>query len=126
MAACGFLCAAASCVAEEHVVVVEPAPASQAVVLSEADFQPLLSPHGEWIHVPPHGLVWRPSVAVVGADFVPYATGGEWVYTDYGWSFETQWEWGWAPFHYGRWCFVPEVGRWDGSGYPATCGHPRG
>ena len=25
------------------------------------------------------------------------------VHTDYGWSYESDWEWGWAPFHYGRW-----------------------
>jgi hypothetical protein len=110
MVVCGFLCAVAGCVTEEQVVVVEPAPAPPQVVLSEADFQPLLAPHGEWIDVPPHGLVWRPHVAVVGVGFVPYATSGEWVYTDHGWSFETEWEWGWAPFHYGHWCFVSEVG----------------
>src|SRR5205809_2680548 len=66
-------------------------------------FYDSLSPYGDWVYVGRFGRVWRPSPAVVGVGFRPYATGGEWVYTDYGWSFETEWDWGWAPFHYGRW-----------------------
>jgi hypothetical protein len=28
---------------------------------------------------------------------------GHWAYTDYGWTWVSDYEWGWAPFHYGRW-----------------------
>jgi len=47
---------------------------------------------------------------VVGVDFRPYGPGGHWVYTDYGWSFESDWSWGWAPFHYGQWYLEPVYG----------------
>jgi hypothetical protein len=69
-------------------------------------FDAVLSPHGEWVLIAPYGRVWRPHRHVVGIDFMPYVTGGEWVYTDYGWIFETRWDWGWVPFHYGRWFYA--------------------
>jgi hypothetical protein len=66
-------------------------------------FEQDLSPYGQWIDVPGVGRVWKPDANEVGEDFVPYSTGGTWGYNDYGWSFNTGWSWGWAPFHYGRW-----------------------
>jgi hypothetical protein len=62
-----------------------------------------LAPHGSWVNVPEWGEVWRPSVAIVGRDFVPYESDGTWVASEYGWVFESRFDWGWAPFHYGRW-----------------------
>jgi hypothetical protein len=62
-----------------------------------------LSPYGEWVVVADVGRVWRPSVTIVGADFVPYSSGGHWVLTGEGWVFESDYPWGWGPFHYGRW-----------------------
>lgn len=71
-------------------------------------FRTTLNPYGQWLDVPVCGRrlgrVWRPDPRVVGPGFAPYRTGGEWVATDAGWSFESDWDWGWAPFHYGRWC----------------------
>ncbi|HZH04492.1 MAG TPA: DUF6600 domain-containing protein, partial [Myxococcaceae bacterium] len=67
------------------------------------NFEAALNPHGTWIQVSGLGRVWQPAPAVVGGDFVPYVTGGSWVYTQAGWTFHSQWDWGWAPFHYGRW-----------------------
>ena len=99
-----------------------------------ADFDQSLSPYGEWVDLPEYGRVWRPYESNVGADFRPYATGGHWVYTDYGWSFESDYPWGWAPFHYGRWmvrpgsCLGSGLGRlalWRrgrGLGPPRACG----
>jgi hypothetical protein len=49
-----------------------------------------------------HGRVWVPNKAVVGADFRPYAR-GHWAHTEYGWTWVSDYSWGWAPFHYGRW-----------------------
>jgi hypothetical protein len=46
----------------------------------------------------------------VGPDFVPY-TNGHWVYTELGWSWESAYDWGWAPFHYGNWVWS-EGGYW--------------
>ena len=50
----------------------------------------------------------RPSL--VGADFTPYYTGGHWVLTEFGWTWVSDWSWGWAPFHYGRWIIVSGYG----------------
>src|SRR5262249_7535871 len=66
-------------------------------------FQETLAPYGEWIVVAPYGRVWSPRMGEVGPDFRPYYTRGHWVHTSYGWSFESDWDWGWIPFHYGRW-----------------------
>jgi hypothetical protein len=78
-------------------------------------FESELSPYGQWVEDPTYGRVWSPSSSVVGADFMPYAAGGHWVLTDYGWTWVSDWNWGWAPFHYGRWtmcggygwCWIP-------------------
>src|SRR6266478_756731 len=35
---------------------------------------------------------------------------GQWIDTDYGWTFASTVPWGWAVFHYGRWGFGPELG----------------
>ncbi|MFB9862888.1 DUF6600 domain-containing protein [Rufibacter immobilis] len=59
-----------------------------------------LSPHGRWINDPEFGYVWAPRVE---RDFQPYATRGHWVMTDYGNTWVSDYDWGWAPFHYGRW-----------------------
>ena len=66
-----------------------------------------LSPYGDWVAVEHYGRVWRPHRTVVGVDFVPYASGGRWVHSNYGWAFEPSWSWGWLPFHYGRWYLDP-------------------
>ena len=73
-------------------------------------FRQTLAPHGRWVSTPEYGLVWIPSRSVVGADFVPYATGGTWQYSDAGWTFVSNWDWGWAPFHYGRWYLDARLG----------------
>ena len=59
-----------------------------------------LRPHGRWINNRSHGRVWVPNA---GRDFHPYATNGYWVMTDYGNTWVSNFSWGWAPFHYGRW-----------------------
>src|SRR6266545_2219275 len=64
-------------------------------------FYDSLSPYGRWVDSPEYGLVWVPSRGVVGPGFVPYSTSGSWQYTDAGWMFASDWDWGWAPFHYG-------------------------
>ncbi len=73
-------------------------------------FYDALQPYGRWVSSPSYGQIWVPSRSVVGASFTPYATGGSWVYTDSGWMFESDWDWGWAPFHYGRWYREPRYG----------------
>lgn len=73
------------------------------VGVSVTSFDPYLEPYGTWLDVPGYGRTWQPSPQYVGADFYPYGTGGHWLYTDAGWSFESDYPFGWAVFHYGRW-----------------------
>jgi hypothetical protein len=61
-----------------------------------------LNPYGSWIDYPDYGYVWSPNV---GHEFRPYATNGYWVATEYGNTWVSDYSWGWAPFHYGRWMF---------------------
>jgi hypothetical protein len=68
-----------------------------------SQFQGTLAPYGSWSYDAGYGYVWTPSAAVVGVGFTPYGTGGHWVWTEYGWTWVSDWDWGWAPFHYGRW-----------------------
>jgi len=75
-------------------------------------FETTLAPYGEWVDDPSFGRVWEPSVAVVGADFSPYGSGGSWTLTEYGWTWVSVWDWGWAPFHYGRWVVRPHGWCW--------------
>jgi hypothetical protein len=76
------------------------------------DFRGALSPYGSWVDDPTYGTVWVPSTSVVGNDFTPYVTDGRWAYddqSDYTWV--SDYDWGWAPFHYGRWVNI------DGRGW---------
>jgi hypothetical protein len=62
-----------------------------------------LTPYGAWIDVPGYGVCWQPTVVVGNPEWRPYGDRGHWVYTDCGWYWESDYTWGWAPFHYGRW-----------------------
>jgi hypothetical protein len=73
------------------------------------DFRSTLDPYGTWRDDPTYGTVWTPSPDVVGSDFTPYQTAGHWEYDDdYIWV--SDYSWGWAPFHYGRWVYGPGLG----------------
>ena len=63
-------------------------------------FYDSLSPYGVWVHHPPYGYVWIPRISRPG--WRPY-TDGRWVWTEYGWTWISSWDWGWMAFHYGRW-----------------------
>jgi hypothetical protein len=74
-----------------------------------SDFRSTLDPYGQWTDDPTYGTVWVPSQDVVGSDFTPYATAGHWTYDDdYTWV--SDYDWGWAPFHYGRWVYSNPYG----------------
>ncbi|MET1057401.1 MAG: DUF6600 domain-containing protein, partial [Pedobacter sp.] len=59
-----------------------------------------LAPYGKWTQDPDYGYVWHPNV---DQSFRPYYTDGHWTMTEYGNTWVSDYEWGWAPFHYGRW-----------------------
>jgi len=74
------------------------------VSISIQTFYDELAPYGEWIYTPDYGYAWRPYLDY-NEDFRPYSTRGNWVYTDLGWTWVSEYRWGWATFHYGRWYF---------------------
>jgi DNA segregation ATPase FtsK/SpoIIIE-like protein len=69
--------------------------------ISLQTFYDELSPYGTWIQDPEYGYVWRPDVDQ--SDFRPYYSNGRWAMTEYGNTWVSDYDWGWAPFHYGRW-----------------------
>jgi len=79
------------------------------VTISVQTFYDALSPYGEWINTPEYGYTWRPYLDNPEG-FRPYSTGGNWVYTDLGWTWVSDYRWGWATFHYGRWYFDDFLG----------------
>ena len=81
-------------------VVVEQAPQT---VPSTTYFYESLSPYGSWVQVSGYGWCWQPSVAVVNTSWRPYCDDGHWLWTDNGWYWQSNYSWGWAAFHYGRW-----------------------
>jgi hypothetical protein len=69
------------------------------------DFHTVLDAHGQWVEDPTYGTVWVPSAAEVGPDFAPYRTAGYWAYDEDDYVWYSDYDWGWAPFHYGRWVY---------------------
>jgi len=66
------------------------------------DFYQDLAPYGQWIEDPQYGYVWSPTQ---DGSFRPYYTNGHWVMTSYGNTWVSDFPWGWACFHYGRWIY---------------------
>jgi hypothetical protein len=107
----------------------QPAPAPDTTVVATTDVAPpptvvtvdyfydTLSPYGSWVYVEGYGRCWRPTVVVGNVGWHPYGDHGHWVYTDDGWYWMSDYSWGWAPFHYGRWfrdtrfgwCWYPDT-----------------
>ncbi|MDB5141187.1 MAG: hypothetical protein JWR12_3103 [Mucilaginibacter sp.] len=77
--------------------------------ISDQEFYDDLQPYGTWVDDPQYGNVWVPNV---DEDFRPYATRGHWVLTDYGNTWVSDYPWGWATFHYGRWRYDDYYG-WE-------------
>ena len=66
-----------------------------------------LSPYGDWVNDVRHGYIWLPDVS---QQFHPYSTDGHWVMTEYGNTWVSYYDWGWAPFHYGNWIYENSYG----------------
>lgn len=79
--------------------------------VSDVEIDATLEASGEWIEDEDYGRVWLPYTTVVGGDFTPYDSSGDWVYTDAGWSFQSDFDWGWLAFHFGRWTMFDDD-RW--------------
>jgi len=91
----------------ERAQVQEPPREELAPGLDVSYFYDHLSPYGLWSYYPPYGYVWIPRDIWFG--WRPY-TYGQWVWTDYGWTWVSHFRWGWAPFHYGRWGWDRDLG----------------
>jgi len=76
--------------------------ASVSATITYQTFYDNLSPYGTWIDYPGYGNVWSPKI---DEDFRPYATNGYWEYSAEGWTWQSNYSWGWGPFHYGRWLY---------------------
>jgi hypothetical protein len=79
------------------------APASQQPQGPDPQFGEL-SAYGSWVFTPEYGRVWVP-YANRTAGWRPYFY-GHWVFTDYGWTWESDEVWGAGPYHYGRWVWA--------------------
>jgi hypothetical protein len=70
-------------------------------------FYDALSPFGTWVQMSAYGYVWVPRN--MGYRWRPYMD-GRWIWSDYGWTWISDDEWGWIPFHYGRWGWDDDLG----------------
>jgi hypothetical protein len=70
------------------------------------EWKPTLEGHGAWVEDSTYGTVWVPNATEVGPDFVPYSTAGHWVFENDDYIWVSEYEWGWGPYHYGRWVFI--------------------
>ncbi len=82
-------------------------PAAKAVEVSVDFFHEHLEEHGDWREVGDYGYCWQPRG--VDEDWQPYSE-GRWLYTDAGWTWDSDEPYSWAVYHYGRWARVDRVG----------------
>jgi hypothetical protein len=80
--------------------------------LTAAQINAALEGYGTWVDSPSYGRVWRPDEAIVGPTFVPYGSAGQWVATNAGWYWQSDYAWGRVPFHYGRWVLEGTCWSW--------------
>ena len=69
-----------------------------------------LSPYGRWILSDEGQWCWQPTVVASTPGWRPYWDNGHWIWTDHGWYWTSDYAWGWAAFHYGRWNLHPHHG----------------
>ncbi len=75
-------------------------------------FHDQLAPWGTWVEAPGIGPCWQPGSNITGIspDWRPYYDNGQWVQTDNGLFWQSDYTWGDIPFHYGRWIRNPVYG----------------
>jgi len=104
--------------AQGDVTVGTPPPPDQGAEVADtdpsalADFHQALDPYGTWVDDAAYGTIWFPNRTAVGNDFTPYMTAGHWVYDNNDYLWVSDYDWGWAPFHYGRWLQTPRGWGW--------------
>jgi hypothetical protein len=81
--------------------------ATAAVEVSVDFFHDNLDAYGDWREVGDYGYCWQPRD--MSRDWRPYSD-GHWLYTDAGWTWDSEEPFSWAVYHYGRWTRVEQVG----------------
>jgi hypothetical protein len=89
------------------VSILAPPAVSASFTVSVSYFHETLAPYGRWVEVSRYGEVWVPAGVSRGWD--PYWD-GEWLWTDYGWTWVSSDPWGDIPYHYGTWAWVDPYG----------------
>src|SRR3569832_699179 len=77
--------------------------------VTDQEFYDNLAPYGTWDSDDKYGAEWVPDV---DEDFRPYQTRWHWAVTEYGNTWVSDYPWGWATFHYGRWRYDDYYG-WE-------------
>ena len=67
-----------------------------------------LDEHGYWANAGSFGHVWVPDASVGWAPF----RYGRWCYLSTGLTWVSHEPWGWLPYHYGRWIYYGPMSRW--------------
>ena len=93
--------------ASDPVYVGRVVPQTQRVTNVESFYEPL-DRYGDWIQTDDYGYVFRPE-ASRRHDWRPY-TDGRWAHSGHGWTWESNEDFGWATYHYGRWTRVERAG----------------
>ena len=91
----------------EPVYVGRVVPETQRVTSVQSFYEPL-DPYGDWVETDDYGYVFRPTVAT-HANWRPY-TDGHWVHSGHGWTWQSNEDFGWATYHYGRWTRIERTG----------------
>jgi hypothetical protein len=87
----------------------EQQPLESATQQSYDVFYEGLQSGGHWFKDPTYGDVWQPDVATSDSNWRPYSN-GHWAYTDQGWTWISNEDFGWATYHYGRWVRRSDTG----------------
>jgi hypothetical protein len=66
----------------------------------------LLSEYGQWLSIPPYGVVWCPYADETWAPF----SDGRWIWTSYGWAWDSYEPFGELVYHYGYWYYQNDIG----------------
>ena len=67
-----------------------------------------LNYYGSYTSVPGYGMMWQPYFTGVGWD--PFMDGAWGWYPGFGYMFASAYPWGWLPYRYGNWSYVPRYG----------------
>jgi hypothetical protein len=75
-----------------------------------------LSYYGGYSNLPGYGMLWQPYFTGVGWD--PFMDGAWSWYPGMGFMWASAYPWGWMPYYYGNWIYVPNYGwGWQPGGW---------